>query len=428
MSGDTSLTFAQGRAATLRRIQRDVEIRAANLAASAKINVQDCLTYETLVLSSDSLTDKQKADVAFLRHASEAVMEAVADSVKMALEGLRAGHTLYDLLGARPIPTYKAIIGGDVRAGIVSAVEDVKILMMTLNSKELKEQIFKDIVASKDFSPDLHWTLNAVLNISVNVVHDGVMFPLNENILEKMHKPDVMEYEDGTVVHTPSNMLGRLWANIPPLGHHTGPDGRRSKKLKPLWPPLKVKVEIKPEELPPGSVPFMRALTGEGASAAQAVAPSAPDTPAALHHEWDADMGYRETALGVYDVFQDRHFQAIRRGSYARDSGLPAVNEKAVQDMAVDLFHHLRARMGELIMQPPSLTGRFRDGLERASQDIGSEIAALALPERKMDTVKERILSKLKQAWAKNLRDVVAHIDREGPLMMVHAGYEAAPS
>jgi len=407
MSGADSQAFAQGRKAALNQIKKLVASRAQGRMQKAQQGLADFATYDS-ELHGPELKDEQKAAVAAMHSAVEIAIEAWADAAGSAVEGLLAGHSVYDLLGQRPIPTYMAIVGGDNRAGVMSAIDDVKIMLMSFNVAALNERVFNEICATGDVEEQHKSMLRKVLSYSVAVEHDGVVFSLNDDILSKMPPSDLVQYEDGHV-EIPSSLSARFFTFLVNIPHHSMWDYRRAEKLGRLWPPLKIEVAA------PSSAPVAVAVSQPAAVLADPITDSAPETPRS-HDKLSAKAGYLETAVRFFDALQSIHFRIAGAKTYARDSGFPAIEEPKVQEIGKHLFGELRAKVGERIATPPKLVGKFRDGLSQAWDDMMADIGAIGLPPGKTDQKSQRILGKLKDQWAKTLHSTTSQADNEGPL------------
>lgn len=402
MSGVDLAAFAQGRKAALNEIKKLVVSRAAGRMEKARQAVQDHISHES-ELHTSKLTDEQKSDLAQMHSAVEIAIEAWADTAGSALNGLLAGHSVYDLLGTRPIPTYTAITGGDMRAGIMSAVDDVKIMLMSFDVAAMTDRVFNEICADRGLGEDQKPMLRKVLSYCVAIEHDSVLFNLNDQILGKMKPADIVQYEDGRV-ENPSNLSARFFTFVSTIAHHSMRDGRRASKLPRLWPPLKIDTFVEPEVTQQQPVPVL----------SDPAAASAPDV-ARAHDRLSAKAGYLETAVRFFDALQNVHFRLVQGKTYARESGLPVINEPKVQEIGKHVFGELRAKVAERISAPPKLAGVFRDGLSQAWDDMVADIEAIGLPSGKADATSQRIVTKLKDQWAKTLHVTTSQADQEGP-------------
>lgn len=402
MSGAENLAFRQGRESVFHKIMKDLDATSAHLMKTSRIFVQDCLPYELSDLNSPNLTDKQKADFAFLCSASEIIVEAMADQMKLAVEGLWRGHSVYSLLGKDSVPTYAAITNGDSNAGILSAVEDITVMLMSLNYQHLIDQVFHDVIESKDFDVELAPTLRQILRLSANTFYDHILMGMNTDIINKLHQPNDIEYEDGRLQKKKTGALVGFFKWVASAAHHSGRDARRASKIGPIWPPL--------------NISFTKGVAPETISAApQFDTPpfEIPDAPS-RHNHLDFKTGYSQVMLGFYHTLQSRHFDAMARKNYAARSGLPVIHEKQVQSTAQVVFDGLRENVKKRIAALPNERGSFREGIYDALGHIQREVSLIDLPPRGKDSSAERILGKLKESWITTLREVVMRVEREG--------------
>lgn len=408
MTGAGERSFQEARGSVLLQVKRDLDAGIAKLTRTSRILVQDCLTFDIAHLdSSERLNEQQKADAAILRQGAEILLEAVGDHLRAALTALEQGRSVYQLLGAREIPTYKAITGGDASAGALSAVEDISVLLMSMDTKDMRTQLFEEIKRAGTLSPALVPTLARVLSYTATVAYDHILMGMTSSILEKIHSPRDIQYENGPMQAGPS-FLKKLFKGMASIVHHTTRDTWRADKIAKAgnaWPPLKVQSDgtQASDEGPAGmsSVPAILGAAKEFLGLQ-------------THDAMDYRTGYLEVMTGFFLTMQDRHFQALRSGTYAALSKLPAIHEKKIQEVALSAVSELRERLTARMAEVPSISGVFSQGALDAFDHAQFDIQTYDLPSSKREALNERIISRLRDEWCGALHSALKRVEQGG--------------
>jgi hypothetical protein len=429
MTGTNESSFQQQRHYVLQGVRAKLKsrIQAETLEKSSRTNLQDNLRYETSNLDSqEDLPEQLKTDRAYLLHASTTLTEGMVDLFDVALRGLQAGKSVYALLGVSQIPTYKAITNGDGKAGRLSAVEDITILLMSLNFEEMVDRVYLDIASAPEFSADMKPLLRSMLTYMADCYRDAILRDLTDSYIMGRSRfplvPKTVEYENGAVPSSPywrRFISGKASGIIDYSMYHM----RRLARVPKLWPPLKG-AGIGQE--------WAAGDTGAPVSAAEGgssyISRKVPGLSARYDH-LDFSEGYREIMTGFSLTMQTRHFDMLRTNKYAAKTKLPVIHEKKVQEAALEAASLLRERVALHLATIPKLSGVFSQGALQASDQIKTDIDNAALPPHKADALAERIMGRLKEEWRSTLLSVVKGVEEGGKIFTDPAAMlEAQPS
>lgn len=418
MAGGAELTFEQARISILRKVRTDTDAKIRRLIKDSHILVWDSLPYEAGYRQGAELTERQKAEFAFLQQGAVMMLEVVGAHMGEALSALEAGSRVYDLLGVHSIPTYKAITDGDAHAGALSAVEDIAVLLMSLDLLGIRQEIFEETREMGALNPDLLPVYERLLLYSAIVAYDHVLMSMADGITEKLPTPRKIAYENGAVIERNGfwrDILKALTSTV----HHSVRDTQRARKIPKTWPPLKA------EERGRVVLSEDKVTTGH---TAPVVEKNQDEIWAGLRrfNHLGFQAGYGTLMEWFHESLQENHFSVLYspRGAmqYAARLGIPSLYEGKIREVAVSAMSDLRDRIGEhsrKISEAPFIADEnvFSDGVLQAFRQIQDDIRDTELEASRNDKIGRQIMGRLKSEWNKVLWTTVLGVERGKEIM-----------
>lgn len=378
MTTNTQDSFQKGRAKALQDIRTMLQMDTDKLAMTAV---------------TDQLGFGQSADPAMVAPV-KAGLESLYNHCVAVIDALEAGETVHSLTGAEEIRTYRHITGGDEMAGVHSACEDMKIMLLSLNLDEIgkpfsnppkqteeeKNQPFAATYRGAK-KPD-----DPFMSHGLAIMYESILLRIEEKIVRKTPAPKLIGLNGNEPQQSKNGMLGMAFRKLAEQEHASGALMRRAAKVPSLWPPLKNGMQM------PGMGP-----AGPGTTQALPEPDQTPNT------NEDFAEGYVDALRLLFQDMQEAHFKsAASAQDYARKIGLGPSWEKIVNGTAKDMFNDLRMDMQQRIQNSETrgIGDSYADGFEAARDWVKYRVSTLEVPQSWDRTPnKEQAAGKLRSYW-----------------------------
>ncbi|WP_435641046.1 hypothetical protein [Micavibrio aeruginosavorus] len=315
-------------------------------------------------------------------------------AVNEALAALESGSSVYALTGQKSIPTYRAIVDGDYNAGMLSAAEDMVVLLATIDTKQVFTPPTLAPNATDGVNPLMDVDFSKICAYNHALLTDTLFMRIHERIIAKTKKPVDIAYDDGMNgdggndaprKRSLSEIFMTLLRN---QRHYLDRFGMRRDKMTPCWPPL----QGGPAVLAP---PTPAQKTIEAPAPITAMDDATLDQP---NHSMAYAAGFGFGLKLLYNALQNAHFNALAspRG-YADNIGHDSPWGKIIATTATQEFSILRDairdRMNDTAAQGPGTSNI--DGMKGALHWAQREIDMLKSP-----TTRDRHIELTDEAWA----------------------------
>lgn len=330
----------------------------------------------------------------------KAGLESLNNYCVAVLDSLEAGETVYSLTGAEEIRTYKNITGGDELAGVHSAAEDMKIMLMSMDLDEVGKPFSAPKGQKKEDDSQFAATYRGAkvpddpyLSYGLAIVYETMLGRIEEKIVTKTPAPKVIGLDGAAPQPGKSSLLGTAFRKLAEQEHSSGRLMRRSSKVPNLWPPLKNGMQM------PG--------LGLGPGATQAL-PEPDQTP---NSEPEFAEGYVDALRLLFKDMQEAHFKAASGAQdYAQKVGLGPSWDKIVTGTAKDLFNELRMEVQERIQDNDTrgLGDSYADGFEAARDWVKYKISTLEVKQNwDRNPNMEQAAAKLRSYWMNQTDNII---------------------
>ncbi|MFN3828295.1 MAG: hypothetical protein ACK4NR_11815 [Micavibrio sp.] len=330
---------------------------------------------------------------------AKGVTRANLNALRVVIEDLESGATVYAITGTDSIPTYKPITGGDYNAGVMSAIDDMTVLLGTINGDE----IFKPFVTSKNSLNDLaeenEIAMPQMFSYNHALLVDSIYMRIHEQITSKTPEPRLIAYE-GTEAQIGTKSLGQRFKQAVlnqqyPLDRFA----RRASKMPTLWPPLHSRENM--------------ALNNHE-QLAELIEVARDESLGRSNDNIDFREGFIEGLKVLYDDLQDFHFDQFgKAGGYAGNLGHDFSWTKRVNAVAMNSFGPLRDSLREKLQAKEAFgegTSR-KEGLQAALSLVLQEIAGLAPAHKETQTVHDvahaNALETILPLWVQEARKIM---------------------
>lgn len=184
MTDNTQAAFEKGRAKAFQAIRDMIRLDIDKMAVSA---VNDQLGFGQS--PEPHLVSPVKAGIESLHNHCTAVLDA-----------LEAGETVYSLTGADTIRTYRNITGGDELAGAMSAVEDMKVMLFSMDLDEIGKPFSKpaQVKSQHDESQvaasyrGAKKAADPFMSHGLAIAYETILLRIEEKIARKIPAPKVI--------------------------------------------------------------------------------------------------------------------------------------------------------------------------------------------------------------------------------------------
>lgn len=317
------------------------------------------------------------------------------DEIENMLHVLAAGEDVYALTGRDSIPTYRRITGGDINAGRRSAAEDFTIMLLSVDLDHISRP-YANIYMRKREIALMPENVKMALGYSNGRILDQLLGGIEADILEKLPQPQAIAYEGGAMTAPrPRSGLSAAFGAVAKRANIKGSFEGRFARVPKCWPPF------------PGAPE--NDITARIASAQPVVArvTAPPEFEHVANDTPDFAAAQKDWLKTAYTALQEEHFTAVQVAhDYARRVGLPATWEKAVVEIANDLFFDLRTAMAERLHDSALGKGKTAaDGISAGQDWLAHEIAAIDIPARYPDSRNKQVAAEhLAAFWMETAR------------------------
>ena len=272
-------------------------------------------------------------------------------TVNDALAALESGHSVYAITGQKSIPTYRAIVDGDYNAGMLSAAEDMVVLLATIDTAQVFTPPTLAPNATDGVNPLMDVDFSKICAYNHALLTDSLFMRIHERIIAKTPKPSAIIYDDGAGEDAPrKRTLTEMFMTVlRNQRHYLDRFGMRRDKMTPCWPPLQV-----------GPAALIPPTPVQNKTSTQAPAP----IPTPLMTMDDATLDQPNHGMGyaagfsfglklLYNILQTKHFNALASArGYADNVGNDTPLGKIIATVATQEFSILRDTLRERMNNP----------------------------------------------------------------------------
>lgn len=285
-------------------------------------------------------------------------MRALTD----ALTALESGHSVYAITGQTSIPTYRAIVDGDYNAGILSAAEDMVVLLATIDTTKVFTPPTLAPNATDGVNPLMDVDFSKICAYNHALLTDSLFMRIHERIIAKTKKPIDIAYDDGYGEEAArKRSLSEIFMTIlRNQRHYLDRFGMRRDKMTPCWPPLHVAPAAPDHHKTQAPAPTAKPVATTTITRMDDATLDRPNDTMAYA------TGFSFGLKLLYNALQTTHFNALASSrGYADNVGRDSVWGGIIADVATQEFSILRdtirERMHDTTAQGPGTSNT--DGL-----------------------------------------------------------------
>jgi len=370
-------TFAKARADTLAQIKKYVDI---DVEKHAKFAVRD-------QFGLHEQPQKRKL------YADNIVIPALDDMRKIWLQvitDLENGRSVHDIVGQTEIPKYKHITNGDENAGIHSAAEDVKILLLSMGVCDTSKHIFENLRVPDEIKKNIDGGEDrfvGIIEYAAAVQIDTFLSKIENNYVLKTKVPQYLESESEAPVTLKRRMrVSKIFNSI------ADPSNQFSwlkSSVPTLWPDIAALSEQLSPEMPQNLDFDHRTLP--------------------VNTDPNFEEGFYRGLSAAYSFLQNDHYDTFHANEYKDKLALRTFWNEGINSVALDGFDQLRYQISSVLHdeQARGKGATFNDGFAAALNIVEGWVGSLKLSgSAAQDPERGELLSKLKPYWAKRVHAV----------------------